>query len=71
MFLEFRPDLDKLCQSGVFLHDFVQASGQDRIAVFRKFFIYRGFVILAQGFESPWSYFISGKIAIIFRPFIA
>jgi len=41
---------------GVFLQDFAQASGQDRICVFRKCFIAERLLNCLKGFESPWGY---------------
>jgi hypothetical protein len=58
MLWQVRPSLDNHCQIGVFLQDFVQAGGQDRILVFRKCFIISGLLIFVKGFESPWGYFI-------------
>lgn len=38
--------------------DFVQASGQNGICLFRKLFIDKDFGIPAKGFDSPWGCFI-------------
>jgi ERCC4-related helicase len=54
---QVRPGRNKLRQVGVFLQDFVQAGGQDRILVFCKCFITSSLLIFAKGFESPWGYF--------------
>jgi len=58
MFRQIRPSGDYGVKFGVFLQGFVQASGQDRILVFRKCFIIKGLLIFVKGFESPWGYFL-------------
>jgi len=40
------------------LQDFVQAGGQDKIAVSCKCFIISELWISVKGFESPWGYYL-------------
>jgi len=58
MFRQCRTSLDELSQFGVFLHNFVQAGGQDRICVFCKWFVIKILLICLKGFESPWGYWL-------------
>jgi len=58
MFRQVRPSGNYPLDFGVFLHNFVQAGGQDRIWIFRKLFIFNALLICLKGFESPWGYFL-------------
>jgi len=52
VFRQVRPGRGKLPQFGALLQDFVQAGGQDRICVFRKFFVFNSLLNSTCRFES-------------------